>query len=97
VDEQLVLRSDADGVATLTLNRPQKVNALTMAVFVALRRHLDALRNASGIGCVVLTGAGRVRGGDGRSSRGSPHANDRQDTRPLLDRDGRWRWRVEII
>ena len=38
----LVLRNDADGVATLTLNRPEKLNALTPATFKELRAHLDA-------------------------------------------------------
>ncbi len=60
-DDQLVLRHDADGVATLTLNRPDKLNALSPALFVELRAHLDALAGeADRIGCVVLTGAGRA-------------------------------------
>jgi enoyl-CoA hydratase/carnithine racemase len=57
--DALVLRSDRDGVATLTLNRPEKLNALTPAVFVALRVHIDALAVDDSIGCVVLAGAGR--------------------------------------
>jgi enoyl-CoA hydratase len=57
--DALVLRSDRDGVATLTLNRPEKLNALTPAVFAALREHLDALAGDDSIGCVVLAGAGR--------------------------------------
>ena len=57
--DALVLRSDRDGVATLTLNRPEKLNALTPAVFVTLREHLDALAGDDSIGCVVLAGAGR--------------------------------------
>ena len=55
----LVLRRDADGVATLTLNRPDKLNALTPAVFVALRNHLDAIATDEAVRCVVLEGAGR--------------------------------------
>jgi enoyl-CoA hydratase len=55
----LVLRSDADGVATLTLNRPEKLNALNPATFRELRAHLDAIDADRSVRCVVLTGAGR--------------------------------------
>ena len=55
----LVLREDSGGLATLTLNRPEKLNALTPAVFVELRGHLDALAGDASVGCVVLQGAGR--------------------------------------
>jgi enoyl-CoA hydratase/carnithine racemase len=59
--EPLVLRSDADGVATLTINRPAKLNALDPSVFVALRAHVDAIAEETDrVGCVVLTGAGRA-------------------------------------
>ncbi|MGF1597564.1 MAG: enoyl-CoA hydratase/isomerase family protein [Acidimicrobiales bacterium] len=59
MSDQLVLRSDADGVATLTLNRPEKLNALTPEVFMQLRGHVDDLASDPSVGCVVLTGAGR--------------------------------------
>jgi enoyl-CoA hydratase len=55
----LVLRADADGVATLTLNRPEKLNALNPAMFAALRAELDAVAGEEAVRCVVLTGAGR--------------------------------------
>ena len=55
----LVLRVDAGGVATLTLNRPEKLNALTPALFDELRGHLDAIADDTSVRCVVLTGAGR--------------------------------------
>ena len=55
----LVLRHDVDGVCTLALNRPDKLNALTPALFVELRRHLGALAGDGSVGCVVLRGAGR--------------------------------------
>ena len=55
----LVLRDDADGVARLTLNRPEKLNALNPRVFAELRAHLDAIADDGGVGCVVLAGAGR--------------------------------------
>ena len=56
----LVLRSDVDGLATLTLNRPDKLNALSPASFIALRAHIDAIAVDDSVGCVVLTGAGRA-------------------------------------
>lgn len=59
MSNDLVLRSDDDGVATLTLNRPDKRNALTPGVFVELRAHLDAIAGDSAVRCVVLRGAGR--------------------------------------
>jgi 1,4-dihydroxy-2-naphthoyl-CoA synthase len=57
--DTLVIRTDRDGLATLTLNRPDKLNALTPGVFVQLRAHLDAIAADDTIGCVVLAGAGR--------------------------------------
>ncbi len=55
----LVLRHDDGGVATLTLNRPEKLNALTPELFIELRSHVDALAGDESVGCVVLAGAGR--------------------------------------
>ena len=54
-----VLRNDADGVATLTLNRPEKLNALNPATFKELRTHLDDVAADAAVRCLVLTGAGR--------------------------------------
>lgn len=56
----LVLRSDADGIATLTLNRPEALNALSPSLFVELRAHLEAIAGApDNVGVVILRGAGR--------------------------------------
>ena len=55
----LVIRDDKDGLATLTLNRPEKLNALTPQVFVELRRHIEAIAQDTSIHCVVLAGSGR--------------------------------------
>jgi enoyl-CoA hydratase len=55
----LVLRTDERGAATLTLNRPDKLNALSKNVFEALEEHVDALmRETKTIGLVILRGAG---------------------------------------
>lgn len=55
----LVMRDDAAGIATLTLNRPEKLNAITPALMVDLRAHLSAIASDEAVRCVVLTGAGR--------------------------------------
>lgn len=55
----LILRSDAVGVSTLSLNRPGKLNALSGALMLELDAHLQALAAATdSIGVVVLRGAG---------------------------------------
>src|SRR5262245_58849610 len=59
MSDELVLREDRDGLTTLTLNRPEKLNALTPGSFVDLRAHLDAIAADPSVGCVVLQGAGR--------------------------------------
>jgi len=56
----LVLRQDQDGLATLTLNRPEKMNALTVQMFLELHEHVAALeQQTETIGAVLLRGAGR--------------------------------------
>jgi enoyl-CoA hydratase/carnithine racemase len=55
----LVLREDRDGAAILTLNRPEKLNALTKDVFEALEAHVDSLaRESRKVGLVIVRGAG---------------------------------------
>jgi 2-(1,2-epoxy-1,2-dihydrophenyl)acetyl-CoA isomerase len=56
------------GVAVLTLNRPERLNALTRTMLSGLRTHLAALAEDPAVGCVVLTGSGRAfcSGGDVR-------------------------------
>ena len=54
----LVLRSDADGVATLSLNRPEKRNAINRELFRQLRQHILTLQDDAQIGLVVLRGEG---------------------------------------
>ena len=56
----LVTRSDNEGVATLSFNRPEALNALSPALFVELRQHIEAIANVpDAIGCVILRGEGR--------------------------------------
>ena len=57
---ELILRADSNGVATLTLNRPEALNALSPNLFVELRAHLEAIAAApETVGAVILRGEGR--------------------------------------
>lgn len=57
--EALVLRDDADGIATLTLNRADKRNAINRDLFRQFRDHVRAIEaEGDAIGLVVVTGAG---------------------------------------
>ena len=56
---ELVLREDRDGLTILTLNRPEKLNALTIALFQELRDHVEAIGADDAVRCVVLRGAGK--------------------------------------
>jgi enoyl-CoA hydratase len=53
-----VLRETADGIAVLTLNRPDKLNALDYATIDELSGHLDDVEAEPSTRVVVLTGAG---------------------------------------
>lgn len=56
----LVEREDRDGLAVLTLNRPEALNALSPSLFEELRAHIDALAGQiDDVGCVILCGRGR--------------------------------------
>src|SRR5512146_1073159 len=47
-----------DGVATITLNRPEVLNALTFEIYAQLRDLFEGLRTDDTVKAVVLTGAG---------------------------------------
>ena len=57
---------DEDGIATITLNRPARLNALTFEVYRELTDTFAALRDESSVRVVVITGTGRAfcSGGD---------------------------------
>ena len=69
-----------DGVATITLNRPEKRNALSNRLTPALRQTLLDLETRPDVGCLVITGAGRAfcAGGDvSGMGGGAPAADDK--------------------
>ncbi len=57
------------GVATLTLNRPDRLNALSTPIMEGLLEALPRLADDAAVGAIVLTGAGRAfcAGGDVKS------------------------------
>jgi len=64
--EQPVLLDVQEGVATITLNRPEVFNALNQPMAEALVRTIQACMDDDGIRALILTGAGRgfCAGGD---------------------------------
>ncbi|MDQ0468636.1 enoyl-CoA hydratase-related protein [Labrys wisconsinensis] len=59
-DDLVLAERPAAGVLLLTLNRPEKLNALSKALLSTLRDRLAVAEADGSIGCVVLTGAGRA-------------------------------------
>lgn len=57
---------EEDGVAVITLDRPERLNALTFDVYAELRDTFAALESREPVRAVVITGAGRgfCSGGD---------------------------------
>lgn len=53
-----ILVDEKDGLATITLNRPEQRNAIDREMIDELHHALDALAEADAIGALVLTGAG---------------------------------------
>jgi 2-(1,2-epoxy-1,2-dihydrophenyl)acetyl-CoA isomerase len=91
---EVVRTATGEGVAVITLSRPEKLNAITAEVHAQLRPALDAAEKDASVRCVVLTGAGRafssgqdltenLRGADGKLDLGT--ALDR-DYNPLVER-----------
>lgn len=72
--EPVLVRQDADGVATLRLNRPAQFNALSEALLAALQAELDAIAADTGVRCIVISAAGKAfcAGHDLREMRETP-------------------------
>jgi enoyl-CoA hydratase len=72
----LVLVETADRVRTLTVNRPEKLNALNAGVMAGLDAAIEAARGDASVGVVIVTGAGEkafISGADiGELSKLSP-------------------------
>jgi 2-(1,2-epoxy-1,2-dihydrophenyl)acetyl-CoA isomerase len=72
------LRADVDdGVAVLTMNRPDRRNAMSEVMMTAMDRVLAQVEADDAVGCVVLTGAGGAfcAGGDVKAMADRPAAD----------------------
>jgi enoyl-CoA hydratase/carnithine racemase len=70
----ILLRDDADGIATLTLNRPDQRNALSRGLMTALEDQLDGIAEDASVRIVIIAGAGAAfcAGHDLREVRADP-------------------------
>lgn len=59
-DEPILLRTDHNGVTTLTLNRPKQFNALSQAMLSALQAALDAVAADPTVRVVVIAANGKA-------------------------------------
>ncbi|HXW26595.1 MAG TPA: enoyl-CoA hydratase-related protein [Xanthobacteraceae bacterium] len=85
---EVVRIATGQGIAVITLARPDKLNAVTAVMHAQLRAALDAAEDDPAVRCVVLTGAGRAfssgqdltedlpRGADGKVDLGTPLDRD---------------------
>jgi enoyl-CoA hydratase len=60
MSESVLLIDKTDGIATLTLNRPESMNALSQGLRAALTQAFQDLSRDPQVGVVILTGAGRA-------------------------------------
>jgi enoyl-CoA hydratase/carnithine racemase len=58
--EPVLLRTDAEGVVGLTLNRPDQYNALSRELLARLQAEFDAIKDDPSVRVVVITGKGRA-------------------------------------
>lgn len=73
-DPRFVIRSDNDGVTTLTLNRPKQFNAMSEELLAALQAELDAIAADDSVRVVVIAANGRAfsAGHDLKQMRSNP-------------------------
>ncbi len=59
MQDQIITRTDSEKISTLTLNRPQKYNALSAQMLSTLQQHLEAIAEDKNVHVVILAGAGK--------------------------------------
>src|SRR6516164_3803086 len=78
-----LLETTEDGIAWLTLNRPDRLNAFSPAMLTGLSEALQRLSGDPEVGAVVITGAGRgfCAGGDVKTMPPAPPRGSRSGSR----------------
>jgi len=87
-----VLVEKSQGVAILTMNRPEQLNAMNYALSIELHDAVVSMNADDEVGCIVITGAGKrafSAGGDIHEQR----EDDRQRSQAELDARGAERGR----
>lgn len=91
-DGNEVLIGRDGGIATVTMNRPDRLNALNGELIARLGEAMEQVRADAGVHAVILTGAGRaftsgadLQGMQNLNAQDREHP-DRQDTRGAFDR-----------
>jgi len=77
VTYETIVFEKKDGVAWLTLNRPQVLNAINTQLFQELKAALDTVAGDDEVGVVVLTGSGRAFSAGVDIKTAGPDAQDR--------------------
>lgn len=77
-------RIDEAGIATVTLNRPEKLNALNDAMFHAIAAAGEALKREPALRAVILTGAGQHFCAGLDTSNFANFAKDMDETRRIM-------------
>lgn len=86
---QTVILEKVDHVATLTLNRPERLNALNDLMFEELLAALDDIEHDDDVRVMLLTGAGRAfcasADPDGRQGRSWANSMERSVLSPAAE------------
>jgi len=83
--EDILYGVDADGVATLTINRPERMNALRPQTTVEMREAIALARDDDNVRCLLVAGAGRgfCAGDDFQAIFLADDRGNRQDAREI--------------
>ena len=102
---ETILYSVDDGIATITLNRPEKLNAFTTRMMMDLIAAFDETDRDDAVKAVIVTGAGRAfcagadlsRGGSTFDRNANPEADRLAARVNGVDRDGGGRVTLRIF